>query len=296
MNQEFKKLLQHYNHRVDQQLLQQLPDKNSEPLELHQAMSYSTFNGGKRIRPFLVYASGTALGISADKLDSVAVAVELIHSYSLVHDDMPAMDDDELRRGQPTCHIAFSEATALLTGDALQTHAFTVLSQNQQLNAEQKIIQVQLLAHASGSLGMAGGQAIDLASVGKQLNLQQLQTMHLAKTGALIQSCTTMVAAINHLPTDKEYQALERYAKKIGLAFQIKDDILDIEGNTQTLGKPQGSDENQHKPTYPAILGMTQAKQMAEDNYQSAMDALELFDNRADALRQLARYIIERNK
>jgi geranylgeranyl pyrophosphate synthase len=296
MNQEFKDLLNQYVQRVDEQLLLLLPAKDSKPVTLHQAMSYSTFNGGKRIRPFLVYASGKTLGLSITKLDHIAAAVELIHSYSLVHDDMPAMDDDDLRRGKPTCHIAFSEATALLTGDALQTHAFAVLAQNEQLSPQQKIKQVQLLAAASGSLGMAGGQAIDLASVAKQLSLDELQTMHEAKTGALIRACTNMVACIDYSTDDKEYIALDLYAKKIGLAFQIKDDILDIEGDTQTLGKPQGSDSESNKPTYPALLGMQTAKELAQENFQEAMNALRLFSDKADPLRHLAKYIIERTK
>jgi geranylgeranyl pyrophosphate synthase len=296
MNLQIKELLQQYAKRVDKELLRLLPSENSEPTELHQAMSYSTFNGGKRIRPFLVYACGKALNLSADCLDNIAVAIELIHCYSLVHDDMPAMDNDDLRRGKATCHIAFSEATALLTGDALQTQAFLTLTQNTHLSAEQKLTQVQLLASASGSLGMAGGQAIDLSSVGKQLTLEQLQIMHGAKTGALIRACTTMVACISFSKTSNEYKALDSYAQKIGLAFQIKDDILDIESDTQTLGKPQGSDSQQHKPTYPALLGMQGAKQMAEDNYQQAIESLSLFDEKADPLRDLARYIIERSK
>jgi len=296
MNQEFKELLHHYAKRVDDTLLQLLPAKDSEPAILHQAMSYSTFNGGKRIRPFLVYASGKALGLSDTGLDNVAAAIELIHSYSLVHDDMPAMDDDDLRRGKPTCHIAFSEATALLTGDALQTQAFGILAENEFLSDQQKIKQLQILAAASGSMGMAGGQAIDLASVGKQLNLQQLQKMHEAKTGALIRACTNMVACIDYSENDNEYQALDIYAKKIGLAFQIKDDILDIEGDTETLGKPQGSDTQLQKPTYPALLGMQAAKELAEENYLDAMNALRLFNDKADPLRYLAKYIIERSK
>lgn len=296
MNQQFNDLLHQYAKRVDEKLLLLLPAKDSEPVELHQAMSYSTFNGGKRIRPFLVYATGNALGIAAASLDNVAAAIELVHSYSLVHDDLPAMDNDNLRRGKPTCHIAFSEATALLAGDALQTHAFEVLAQNNRLSDQQKIKQVQLLAAASGSMGMAGGQAIDLASVGKQLTLEQLQSMHGAKTGALIRSCTNMVACINYSKNDNEYKALNLYAKKIGLAFQIKDDILDIESDTETLGKPQGSDTEKHKPTYPALLGIQGAKEMAEENYHAAMNALRLFCDKADPLRYLAKYIIERSK
>jgi geranylgeranyl pyrophosphate synthase len=296
MNQEFKDLLYQYAKRVDEKLLLLLPSKDSEPVELHQAMSYSTFNGGKRIRPFLVYASGKALNLAATNLDNVAAAIELIHSYSLVHDDMPIMDNDDLRRGKPTCHIAFSDATALLTGDALQTQAFAILAQNKYLSDQQKIKQIQILAAASGSTGMAGGQAIDLASVGKKLTLKQLQNMHEAKTGALIRSCTNMVACINYSANDNEYKALDLYAQKIGLAFQIKDDILDIESDTQTLGKPQGSDSQQFKPTYPSILGMQAAKELAEKNYHDAMNALRLFNDKADPLRYLAKSIIERSR
>jgi geranylgeranyl pyrophosphate synthase len=296
MNLEFKNQLQQYAQQVDDKLLQFLPSKKLAPTELHQAMSYSTFNGGKRIRPFLVYASGKTLGIAEEWLDNAAAAIEMIHSYSLVHDDMPAMDDDDLRRGKPTCHIQFSQATALLTGDALQSQAFAVLAQNPKLSAKQKLAQVSILAKASGSLGMAGGQAIDLASVAQQLTLDQLQTMHEAKTGALICASTNMVACLKYLQTDPEYIALDNYAQKIGLAFQIKDDILDIEGDTQTLGKPQGSDSQQNKPTYPALLGMDGAKKMAEKNYHDALQAIDIFDQRADPLRSLAKYIIEREK
>jgi len=296
MNPHLKELLQRYRQRVDSKLDDFLPAETQQPNELHAAMRYSTLNGGKRVRPFLVYATGQALDIDLNLLDHAACAVELIHSYSLVHDDLPAMDDDELRRGQKTCHIQFSEATALLTGDALQTLAFELLTANNGVAPKEQVQLVRILAQASGSLGMAGGQAIDLAAVGMQLSLAELQNMHLHKTGALIRSAVNMAACVANLNDQQLTIALDRYAEKIGLAFQIQDDILDIESDTETLGKPQGSDHEQNKPTYPALLGLQGAKEMARQTYHDAIQQLELLDHKADPLRWLAQYIIERKK
>lgn len=296
MTLKLKELLDDYRHRVDQQLDKRLPAANQEPHELHQAMRYSTLNGGKRVRPFLIYATGRCLELELQQLDHAACAIELIHSYSLVHDDLPAMDDDELRRGQKTCHIQFSEATALLTGDALQTLAFELLTQAEGVNVQAKVQLVKTLAQASGSLGMAGGQAIDLGAVGQQLSLEQLKNMHQHKTGALIRAAVNMPVCIAGLSNSGEGTSLDAYAQKIGLAFQIQDDILDIESDTETLGKPQGSDHEQNKPTYPALLGLDGAKAMAQSTYQEAMAELEGFDEQADPLRWLAQYIVERKK
>jgi len=296
MNPHLNELIQLYRNRVDEKLDCYLPAENQAPKELHQAMRYSTLNGGKRVRPFLVYATGQALGINLSLLDNAACAVELIHSYSLVHDDLPAMDDDDLRRGQKTCHIQFSEATALLTGDALQTFAFELLATSDGIEPVQKVELVRTLAQASGAAGMAGGQAIDLAAVGKQLCLSELKNMHQHKTGALIRAAVNLAVCIAPPDNPNLANALDLYAQKIGLAFQIQDDILDIESDTQTLGKPQGSDHDQNKPTYPSLLGLEGAKEMAHQTYLDAISHLQQFDDKADPLRWLAQYIVERKK
>lgn len=284
--------------RCDKTLEHWLPIKTMAPERLHTAMRYSVFNGGKRVRPALSYAAGYALNINIELIDAPAIAVELVHAYSLVHDDLPAMDDDDLRRGKPTCHKAFDEATALLVGDSLQTLAFHVLAHglHADIPAMQRLEIIDTLAIASGSRGMAGGQAIDLASVGKTLNIAELENMHIHKTGALIRASVKM-AALCASNLDKTYlNKLDHYAKCIGLAFQIQDDILDIEGNTETLGKPQGSDAEQNKPTYPALLGLDQARTMAQDLYNDAMDSLSPFNDLGEPLRWLANYIIHRKQ
>ncbi len=290
-----KQLTQQYQQRVDRALEQLIENTSDIAAELHQAIHYSVFNGGKRVRPLLVYLTGQALGISPEHQDASACAVELIHCYSLVHDDMPAMDDDDLRRGKPTCHKQFSEATALLTGDALQTLAFEVLSQNTLLGAPLNLAMIQALAHASGAAGMAGGQAIDLSATGKILSLQQLKTMHEHKTGALILASVQLGALCSAQTTSEEFKALKNYAKNIGLSFQIKDDILDIESDTLTLGKQQGADVSLNKATYPALLGLKGAKKMAQQCHQNALESLTQFDQKADPLRWLSEYIITRD-
>lgn len=292
---QLKQLTQHYQQRVDQALEQLIDNTSNIADELHQAMHYSIFNGGKRIRPLLVYLTGEALDIPAQYQDASACAVELIHCYSLVHDDMPAMDDDDLRRGQPTCHKQFSEATALLAGDALQTLAFEALSQNNYLDAGLIVPMIQGLAHASGAAGMAGGQAIDLSSTGQNLSLEQLKVMHEHKTGALIRASVQLGALCSSDTTSSEIEALDNYAKNIGLSFQIKDDILDIESDTQTLGKQQGADINLNKATYPALLGLDGAKKMAQQCHQNALHSLSHFNKNADPLRWLSEYIITRD-
>lgn len=282
--------------RVESTLDLHLPDASAEPSKLHQAMRYAVLNGGKRIRATLVYMTGAALGAPPDRLEAPAAAVEIIHAYSLVHDDLPAMDDDDLRRGQPTCHIQFDEATALLAGDALQTYAFEMLARDPALNGSDgaALDMVLTLAHASGPAGMAGGQAIDLASVGQQLTLSQLENMHLHKTGALIRASVRLGALASESPSTPALEALDRYATAIGLAFQIQDDILDVVGDTDVLGKQQGADEALGKPTYPAIVGLDEARRMASAQHQQAVGALDTFDERADPLRWLSEFIVSR--
>ncbi len=293
---KLKKLMKEYRERVDNALDYWLPSKKITPDTLHQAMRYSVFNGGKRVRPLLVYLAGEALGNDLQSLDAAAAAVECIHAYSLVHDDLPAMDDDDLRRGKPTCHKAYDEATAILAGDALQTLAFQILAADKtiDLSAETRLEMINLLTVASGSRGMVGGQAIDLASVGKQIDIAELENMHIHKTGALIRSSVLLGALCAKDITSEQRMALDHYSKCIGLAFQIQDDILDVESTTEELGKPQGSDQDAEKPTYPALMGMEESKQLAEELIQDAVDSLSGFDEKADPLRWLAEYIISR--
>ncbi len=285
-----------WQERVNLALAQYLPAEQLIPQNLHQAMRYAVLNGGKRIRPVLTYATGQALEIALDRLDPIACAVELIHAYSLVHDDLPAMDNDDLRRGVPTCHKKFDEATAILCGDALQALAFHVLSHGLDpiIPAEQRLAMIDTLALASGSRGMAGGQAIDLAAVGKTLTEAELENMHIHKTGALIRA-SVKLAALCASPTDLEnLEALDNYAKCIGLAFQIQDDILDEVGHTETLGKTHGADRHNNKPTYPLILGLAQSRQLTQELCDDALAHLGRFNANADALRQIAHYIVER--
>lgn len=282
--------------RVETTLSQWLPPAHILPTRLHEAMRYAVLGGGKRVRPLLVYATGNALGIAMAALDGPACAVELIHAYSLVHDDLPAMDDDDLRRGKPTCHKVFDDATAILTGDALQTLAFYILAHDpaMQADASARLQMVEALALASGSRGMVGGQAIDLAAVGRTLNLPELEDMHVHKTGALIRASVALGALSSHQLDHDVFHRLDRYARCIGLAFQIRDDILDIESDTATLGKTQGADIARDKPTYPSLLGMAEAKQRAHHLYQESLDCLTHLDTRADPLREIAAYIVER--
>ena len=282
-----------YHHRVDEQLKSSLMHNSIEPL-LQDAMRYALFNGGKRVRPLLVYLVNQLLNGNITKADPAACAIECIHSYSLVHDDLPAMDDDDLRRGKPTCHIAFDEATAILAGDALQCFAFELLATAEN-NPETKLQMISVLAKASGDRGMVAGQAFDLGHVDKALSLEQLKQMHAHKTGALI-NASIELGYLSANCTDASLKtALLAYGDAIGLAFQVKDDILDIEGDTQTLGKPQGSDLEQNKPTYPALLGMQGAKAKLDQLHQAALDALQPFGDQGILLRQLADYIVQRS-
>ena len=288
--------IQFWRKRADHALEKCLPSEATIPERLHQAMRYTVLNGGKRIRPILTYAAGHAVGVPLANLDAPACAVELIHAYSLVHDDLPAMDDDDLRRGKPTCHKAFDEATAILAGDALQALAFQVLAHGQTaIPAEQRLQMLDSLAIASGSRGMAGGQAIDLAAVGKTLNVAELENMHVHKTGALIRVSVKLGALCQPDMDGATLKKLDHFAKCIGLAFQIQDDILDVEGDTETLGKLQGADQALNKPTYPALLGLESAREMARELHEDALHSLDDLGEKADPLRWLADYIIQRS-
>lgn len=293
---DFNSSLKHYQQRVNRALNDFLPDSPTLKHNLTEAMRYSVIGGGgKCIRPAMVYAAGEATGVDQDILDTPACAVEMIHTYSLIHDDLPAMDDDDLRRGQPTCHKKFDEATAILAGDALQAHAFEILAaSNLQINDRRRLKMITLLATASGSDGMAGGQAIDLAAVGSKLTLDQLEAMHRLKTGALIRASILLGAMCSPTATEDELSMLGSYADCIGLSFQIQDDILDVIGDTETLGKPKGSDEKMQKPTYPSILGLDASRKLALDQHEQALSYLQTLDARANTLRQLSAYIVER--
>jgi len=283
--------------RIKQLLDKHLPKADLLPERLHQAMRHSALNPGKRLRPALVYATGEMLGVEKTSLDIPAIAVELIHAYSLIHDDLPCMDDDDLRRGIPTCHIAFDEATAVLAGDALQTLAFELLSVSPDLYVTDKkrLKMLSCLATASGSLGMGGGQAIDLAMTDKQIDIVTLEAMHRMKTGALIDASVKLGYLSSDVDDDKVLKNLTIYSQSLGLAFQIRDDILDIEGDTETLGKPQGSDIEKNKSTFPALLGLDGAKERATELVDQALDALHDLPYKSDNLAAFARYIIQRD-
>lgn len=286
--------MQQHQQRVEAALKQRLDDIDSPTSsKLIEAMRYATLNGGKRLRALLVYATGEALGANQQALDAAACAVEMIHAYSLVHDDMPMMDDDDLRRGRPTCHKAYDEATALLVGDALQTLAFETLCDDALLASQQSMM-IKTLARASGAYGMAGGQAIDLESVGQMLTLQDLQTMHSLKTGALIRASVSLGALASQQCNDTILQALDNYAADIGLAFQVQDDVLDVISDTATLGKTQGADIALNKPTYPALLGLEQAKQKALTLIDKALAELNTIPFDTDVLAALAHYVVQR--
>lgn len=278
--------------RTETALCRFLPAADTIPQRLHEAMRYATLGGGKRVRPLLVFAAGELAGADAARLDVAACAVELIHAYSLVHDDLPCMDDDVLRRGRPTCHVEYDEPTALLVGDSLQTLAFELLAS--QPLGERQLEMIALLAHASGSRGMAGGQAIDLASVGKPLEQVELELMHALKTGALIRAAVLLGALAGEPLSETERQQLDRFAKRAGLLFQVVDDILDCTANTATLGKTAGKDEAAAKPTYVALLGLERARAYADELRSEALAALNCFGLRADRLIQLADFICHR--
>lgn len=287
--------LEHCQGQVDTELERLLSDSLAPSQRLRDAMSYSLLGGGKRIRPALCLAAARAMGQDPSRALVPACAVEAIHAYSLVHDDLPAMDDDDLRRGRPTVHIAFDEATAILAGDALQACAFDWLALAPALSDSTRLTMISELARASGQAGMVGGQAIDLASVGKTLTIDALETMHRHKTGALIEASVRLGAMTADPVSDDQLERLTDYARALGLAFQVQDDLLDIEGDTEVIGKPQGSDLARDKPTYPALLGVDGARAHLATLLNRALERLDTFGADADPLRAIANYIVVRS-
>ncbi len=285
-----------YAERVERALEARLPGEHERPVELHRAMRYSVLGGGKRIRPLLCYAAGEVLGVEPERLDDAACAVECIHAFSLVHDDLPAMDDDALRRGRPSTHKAFGVATAILAGDALQTLAFEILVGDGTGVAAERLGMIAILADATGSRGMTGGQAVDLASERKQLTAGELEALDRDKTGRLIRAAVLMPSCARADLAREARDALDRYAECVGLAFQIKDDVLDAEGDQAITGKTHGTDAAHGKATYPSLMGLEQAKHRADALYAEALAALEPFGKAAEPLRWMARYIVHRDR
>lgn len=290
----FESRVADYRARVERLLAAHLPSADANPASLHAAMRYATLGGGKRIRPLLSYATAETLGLGPELVDDAACAVELIHAFSLIHDDLPAMDNDDLRRGRPTTHKAYGVATAILAGDALQTLAFEILARGGDLAASSRLCMLRELAQAAGSRGMTGGQAADLEAEGGQLPLAELDDMHRHKTGCLIRASVLMACHARSTPDDGAFVLLERFAIDIGLAFQIRDDLLDVQGETEVLGKTSGADAAHGKSTYPALLGVRAAEQRARHLYADALDALQPFRATADPLRFMAAYIVDR--
>lgn len=274
-------------------LVKFLPSVTQKPARLHEAMHYAVLDGGKRVRPLLVHAAGALFDADVAELARAAAAVEMIHAYSLVHDDMPCMDDDALRRGKPTVHVKYDEACALLVGDALQSQAFEILAEGG-LDAARQLAMLRLLAKASGSLGMCGGQAIDLASVGLTLSLEELEQMHTLKTGALLRASVLLGALAGKALSENEVAALDQYSSAIGLAFQVVDDVLDATADSATLGKTAGKDAADNKPTYVSFFGLEQSQALAEKLRTDAYRALEQFGDKARRLRELADLIVQR--
>jgi len=292
--QDFFKESQQQVERVLQEIL--ASTGNVAP-ELNQAIHYSIFNGGKRFRPTLCYATALALKADTTKVDCVSAAIEIIHCYSLVHDDLPSMDNDSLRRGKPTCHIVYGESNAVLAGDALQAFAFQVMAElNPEIDSQRKLAMIIELAKASGNEGMAAGQALDLQATNQLCNLDELERIHRYKTGKIIQACIDLSALALGKENSDHHQALQSYSQALGLAFQVKDDILDVEGSTETLGKTQGADAAMNKNTYPSLLGLENAKLKAKELHERALSALTIFGEEADTLRALSHYVIHREK
>jgi len=293
---QFQVLLERWQARTERELAARLPLVTTRPTRLHEALRYTTLGGGKRVRPVLVYSTANALGIPEAVVDGVACAVELIHAYSLVHDDLPAMDDDDLRRGRPTCHKAFDEATAILVGDALQVLAFETLASGPGLPADAaiRLELVRLLAIASGTSGMAGGQALDLAAVGRQLSLAEVEEMHGRKTGALIHASVMMAAACSERTSESITRALDEFARAVGLAFQIQDDLLDIEGDATLLGKATGADRAHDKPTYPSCVGVEAARRRMHELHARALVSLAIIGPRAATLASVSDWLVLR--
>ncbi len=294
MDIDFNNWAASHQRRFEAVLREVLPQADISPQRLHQAMRYAVLEGGKRVRPLLAFAAGELACAEENRVNIAAAAVELIHAYSLVHDDMPCMDDDVLRRGKPTCHVQYDEATALLVGDSLQTLAFQLLAEHHLCDdGRGQLDMIKLLASASGSRGMAGGQAIDLASVGKQLDLPELENMHIHKTGALIRAAVLLGAYCGKV-TPTQLDRLDHFGKCVGLAFQVVDDVLDSEADTATLGKTAGKDADANKPTYVTLLGVSAARNMAQNLHREAHEALEEFGDSAGRLRELADFIVLR--
>jgi geranylgeranyl pyrophosphate synthase len=293
---EFGAQLESWRVRMERALETRLPQSNLVPARLHEAMRYSVLGGGKRIRPALLFATARAVGLSEDQVEAAACAIELVHVYSLVHDDLPSMDDDDLRRGRPTCHKAFDEATALLVGDALQPLAFQWLASDPALpdSPAIRLRLIDMLAQAIGTFGMAGGQAIDLAVQGMRLDIGQVEDMHARKTGAVIRASVLMAAECVPSLDPALYAALSRFATAIGLAFQIQDDLLDVIGDVSTLGKATGADSERAKPTHPAIIGIQASQQRVHLLHSQAINALAPFGDRAESLRSLAHWLLSR--
>lgn len=294
MAQDFNTWMQGVQADVERALENCLPAASAVPAKLHEAMRYTALGGGKRVRPLLAYASGDLFGGDAQALARVASAVEMIHVYSLVHDDMPCMDDDDLRRGKPTVHVAYDEATALLVGDALQAQAFQTLADIDTVPPARLVQMLRLLAEAAGSSGMCGGQAIDLDSVGLSLTRDELERMHQLKTGAMLRVSVILGALCGKDLASTELEALKAYSKAIGLAFQVVDDVLDATADSATLGKTAGKDAADNKPTYVSILGLDQSKELAEQLRREAHEALAPFGEQAQRLRELADLIVQR--
>ena len=290
--------LERWSMRVERELDRWLPAASAVPRRLHAAQRYSVFGPGKRIRPALVYATAEALDVALERVDAAACAVELIHCYSLVHDDLPAMDDDDLRRGRPTCHKAFDEATAILAGDSLQVLAFRVLASHPGLGADAtaRVRIIELLAEASGTVGMAGGQALDLAAEGQPQTVAQIEETHALKTGALIRASVLMAAHCADHVTADQFAALGRFGAQVGLAFQVQDDILDVDGDVSELGKPPGSDEARGMPTYPAIAGLPAARARVRELHQGARDILQTHGWTTGPLAMLSDWLLTRSR
>ncbi len=294
MPARFENRIAHYTERVATKLDSVLPAATHSPKLLHDAMRYAVFNGGKRVRPLLVYAAGECLQVPEQVLDAPAAAIELIHAFSLVHDDLPAMDDDDLRRGKPTVHRQYDEATAILAADALQPLAFSVLADIPDALPRTRSRLVKIVADACGSLGMTGGQSLDLSAEGRQLSVDEIEHMYAMKTGALIHASVVSAALLSDTVSDEQAAAIDGFGRTIGVAFQIKDDILDVEGETEVIGKQSGADQRLNKATYPGLVGIEKSRQRCDELLASALHRLDDFGEDAAPLRWLARFIVER--
>jgi geranylgeranyl pyrophosphate synthase len=294
LSASFENRIAHYTERVAAKLDSVLPAASIAPQKLHDAMRYAVFNGGKRVRPLLVYAAGECLQIDEQRLDAPAASIELIHAFSLVHDDLPAMDDDDLRRGKPTVHRKYDEATAILAADALQPLAFSVLAAMPAATAQTRTRLVKMVADACGSLGMTGGQSLDLSAEGRELSIAEIEQMYALKTGALIHASIVSAALLSDTASDEQLAALDAFGRSIGVAFQIKDDILDVEGETEVIGKQTGADQRLNKATYPGLVGIEAARERCDELLASALQRLDDFGENAASLRWLARFIVER--